>query len=79
MCGKVTRNFVEAVNHGVSHATVARSYAGTKGFHVCPMCARCFYCEYEVTECLNQHIIVLKNLCYVVKKVQRGVTGVIFQ
>lgn len=65
MCGKITDNFNDAVNHALSHVTVARSYS-FRGFHVCPLCSHCFDHESELQECMNQHLQTLVRMGYVI-------------
>ena len=65
MCGKITHNFNDAVNHALSHATVTRSYAASKGFYVCPVCNTCHNTEKDMKTCVNAHVLCLKELGYI--------------
>lgn len=67
MCGEVTNNFNDAVNHALSHVMVKRSYTA-KGFYVCPLCNHCFDYENDLQDCMNQHLHKLKEMGYVITK-----------
>lgn len=64
MCGEVSYNFHDAVNHALSHAFVARSYS-TPHLYVCPVCNLCYKTSYEMDECINNHLKVLEELGYI--------------
>ncbi len=64
LCGKITDNFHDAVNHALSHAVVARSYS-TPHLYVCPVCNLCYETSSEMHECINKHLIVLEELGYI--------------
>lgn len=64
MCGEVSDNFHDAVNHALSHAFVTRSYS-TPYLYVCPVCNLCYHTSYEMDECINKHLKVLEELGYI--------------
>lgn len=68
ICGKISDNFNDAIDHALTHVTVQRSYSFKHGFYVCPLCSRCFNYEYELQDCMDQHGRKLKEMGYVITK-----------
>lgn len=64
LCGAITDNFKDAIDHTLKHVTVERSYS-VPYFYACPVCDRCFNTSNEMDECINKHLIILDGLGYV--------------
>lgn len=64
LCGVITDNFNDAINHALTHEMVARSYS-TPYFYVCPVCDRCYYTTDELDACAKSHVAVLRQNGYI--------------
>lgn len=65
LCGTITDNFNDAVNHAISHAHFPAPYAESKGLYVCPVCNTCSATEEDMKMCINKHLEVLERLDYI--------------